>query len=486
MTTSDTFFAISAAEAGPPDSQTDVAVVGFGAAGTAAAIAACDTGAEVMVLERMGGPGGAAALAGGIIYLGGGTAVQRACGFEDSPANMAAFLRAACGPEVDEAKIVAYTEHSVEHFDWLVAQGLEFEHSFSHETQMETVGTEGLVYSGGEDAWPFVEIATPAPRGHLIRTPGSTGRLLMTTLTDAAIARGPQVSFDTRVERLIVEGGRVIGVVARRHGSSLVIHARGGVILTAGGFIYNDDMVRRNAPALLGASWKVGTEADDGRGIQMAQAVGARVKNMHAGEVALPIIPPRKLMEGIIINSRGQRFINEDTYNGRMGQAALFEQQGESYLVIDEASYVPNWMGLRATWVSESVSELEEEIGLPAGSLEATLEVYNRHAALGEDPVAHKDASLVHPLLGPLGVFDLRPTAIPYAAFTLGGLETTVAGEVLDLAGEPIPGLLAAGRTTSGVCSFGYCSGLSIGDSTMFGRFAGATAARAAKAAAPN
>ena len=50
---------------------------------------------------------------------------------------------------------------------------------------------------------------------------------------------------------------------------------------------------------------------------------------------------------------------------------------------------------------------------------------------------------------------------------------------MLDLAGAPIPGLFAAGRTTSGVCSFGYASGLSIGDSTLFGRFAGASAAAA-------
>ena len=72
--------------------------------------------------------------------------------------------------------------------------------------------------------------------------------------------------------------------------------------------------------------------------------------------------------------------------------------------------------------------------------------------------------------------FDLRIGPAPYAPFTLGGLETTVDGAVLDLAGDAIPGLFAAGRTTAGVCAFGYASGLSIGDSTMFGRFAGRAA----------
>ena len=126
-------------------------------------------------------------------------------------------------------------------------------------------------------------------------------------------------------------------------------------------------------------------------------------------------------------------------------------------------------------------AELESEIGLPPGSLEATVALYNRHAESNEDPVFHKNAHWVRPLRPPLGAFDLRLSAAPYAPFTLGGLETTVEGAVLDLAGDPVPGLYAAGRTTSGVCAFGYASGLSIGDATMFGRFCG----RAAAAAGP-
>jgi 3-oxo-5alpha-steroid 4-dehydrogenase len=239
-------------------------------------------------------------------------------------------------------------------------------------------------------------------------------------------------------------------------------------------------MLRRHAPTLLLGTWKVGTEADDGRGIEMAQAVGARVKNMHAGEVSLPIIPPRQLIEGIIVDGSGQRFINEDTYMGRVGQAALYEHEATCFLVIDEAGYEPNWMGLEASWVCETVDELEAEMGLPSGALDATLALYNRHAERRSDPVFHKRPERVRPLVPPLGAFDLRRGSAPYAPFTLGGLETTVAGEVVDLSGAPIPGLFAAGRSTAGICSFGYASGLSLGDSTLFGRFAGAAAATAA------
>ena len=90
----------------------------------------------------------------------------------------------------------------------------------------------------------------------------------------------------------------------------------------------------------------------------------------------------------------------------------------------------------------------------------------------------HKVPELLHPLLGPLGVFKLTPETIPYAVFTLGGVDTSVGGEVRSLDGSAIPGLFAAGRTTSGVSAFGYASGLSIGDSTFFGRLAGHSAAR--------
>lgn len=461
---------------------TDVVVVGFGAAGTAAALAARERGAAVLAIERTGGAGGAAALAEGIIYLGAGTPVQTACGFSDSVENMTAYLMAACGPEPDEAKVVAYAEGSLGHFDWLVAHGIEYDARLDEETQMAPRGTHGLVWSGGENAWPFNEIATPAPRGHLAKTKNATGWLLMQTLAEAALAAGVEVAYDTKVEQLVVDDGRVVGVVTQRYGERAVIMARRGVILTAGGFIWNDDMVRRHAPTLLNGTWKVGTEGDDGLAIEMAQSAGARVKNMHAGEVSLPIIPPRGLIQGIIVNGHGQRFINEDTYMGRVGQAALYDQGGACFLVVDEAAYEPNWMGIGASWVCETVGELEAEMGLAPGALEATVTLYNRHAATGSDPLFHKEAAWVRPLVPPLGAFDLRPGSAPYAPFTLGGLETTVAGEVLSLTGEAIPGLFAAGRTTSGICSFGYASGLSIGDSTMFGRFAGATAA----AAAPN
>jgi 3-oxo-5alpha-steroid 4-dehydrogenase len=432
------------------------------------------------MLERSGGTGGAAAQAGGIIYLGGGTATQIGAGITDTPEAMEAYLLAACGPAPDRAKIALYARESVAHHDWFVAHGVEFEPTLTEAVQMEPVGTEGLVWSGGENAWPFNASIPPAPRGHLAKTPNATGWLTMKCLHDSLAATSAEIRFDTSAERLIVDGSTVVGVRATSYGETHDFFARGGVVIAAGGFVHNEHLLSAYAPTVRTGSWKVGTDGDDGRGISMLIAMGAQMKSMHAGECALPLTPPKQLTTGILVNRLGQRFINEDTYNGRIGQRALYRHDATIYLIVDEEAYAPTWLGLKATVVAETVDEIERELGFVPGSLESTISLYNRYAEHGEDPLFHKDPAYVRPLVGPLGVMEVKPNTIPYAVFTLGGAVTTVDGEVVHVDGSTIPGLFAAGRTTSGICSFGYASGLSIGDSTFFGRRAGRAAAQRA------
>ena len=127
---------VEASEIESWDDTADVVVVGFGAAGSAAAFTAAEAGARVLVTERTSGPGGAAALAEGIVYLGGGTPVQEACGFPDSVDDMYRYMMAACGPDPDEAKIARYCAESLGHFDWLVARGVPFDPTFCADTSM--------------------------------------------------------------------------------------------------------------------------------------------------------------------------------------------------------------------------------------------------------------------------------------------------------------------------------------------------------------
>ncbi|MCC6849019.1 MAG: FAD-dependent oxidoreductase [Deltaproteobacteria bacterium] len=464
------------------DREADVVVVGLGCAGASAAIEAAEAGAETLVLERAGGGGGTSALAGGLIYLGGGTPVQEACGYHDTPDAMARFLTAACGPETDAAKIRAYCEESVAHFHWFEAHGVPFKRSFYPEPSMEPPTDDCLVFSGGEDAHPFDRLTPPVPRAHKPRHPNAAGGFLMQRLVAAAERSGAAVLADARVDTLVVErDGRVAGVVVRHDGREQAVRARRAVVLAAGGFIQNDDMLRRHSPLLRKCSIRLGVEGDDGRAIRMAMGAGADVARMHAGEVAVPITPPRRLIRGILVTPAGQRFINEDAYYGRVGQEGLFRHGGRMFLIVDTAIYERNLAGFEPSFVEETIADLERAAGFPDGSLQRTVELYNRHAATGVDPLFHKHARFLQPLRdAPFAAIDCGTDKVVWATFTLGGLRTDVESAVLRPDGQVIPGLFAAGRTTSGIAAEGYVSGISIGDGTFFGRRAGRNAARGA------
>jgi len=459
--------------------ETDVVVVGFGAAGACAAIEAREAGADVLVLERAGGGGGTSAMSGGLVYMGGGTPVQQACGYEDSAEEMFRFLMAALGPEPDEAKIRLFCEQSVSHFHWLEAHGVPFKRSFYPEPGLEAPTDDCLVFSGGEDGYPFDRIARPAPRAHKPQHPAAAGGFLMQRLVAAAEKSGARIVCDARTETLVVaDDGRVVGVVAHHDGRERLVRARRGVVLAAGGFVKNEEMVARHQPRIAACSFKLGVDGDDGRAIRMAMAAGADAIRMDAAEVALPITPPRRLVRGIVVNRHGQRFINEDTYYGRVGQESLLRHDGRVFLVVDNDVYERNAMGWEADFVEETIEELERSAGFPQGSLQATVELYNRFAARGEDPVFHKVPALLQPLVAPpFAAIDCATDKVLWAVFTLGGLHTRPTGEVLDPGAGEIAGLYAAGRTTSGIAAYGYCSGISLGDATFFGREAGRRAA---------
>ncbi|MEU1953523.1 FAD-dependent oxidoreductase [Nocardia rhamnosiphila] len=470
------------------DYQADVVVVGYGVAGASAAIEAARAGADVLVLERTGGWGGAAALSGGFIYLGGGTALQKALGFEDTPENMERFLMAALGPGADEAKIHDYCQGSVEHFEWLVAQGVPFKEEFWGEPGWEPPADQGLMFSGGENAAPYSTLASPAPRGHLPRmadkhtSEKGGGFMLMKPLTDTAESLGVRAEYDVRLQCLIVhESGRVAGVVAKRYGKPVYVRARRGVVLATGSFAYNQQMVEAYTPLLVNRP-AAAIEEHDGIGILVAQALGAQLAHMDAIEVAI-FADPQMIARGILVNGRGQRYIPEDSYPSHIGQSTLIRQNNEAFLIIDESSLeeanksVSSSAAMRSvppTWVAESVAELESDIGFPAGVLQATVEVYNRHAKDGADPVLGKKTQWVKTIGTPLAAYDLRNRT---GGFTLGGLRTDLDSRVVHVSGGPIPGLFAAGRCTSGISAGGYVSGASLGDGSFYGRRAGRAAA---------
>jgi 3-oxo-5alpha-steroid 4-dehydrogenase len=468
------------------DDTADVVVVGLGCAGASAAIGAAERGLDVVAIERQGAAGGTSAMSGGLIYLGGGTPVQRACGFEDDADTMFTFLQAATAPHgstdpadrPDLARLREYCDESVTHFQWLEDHGVPFRAAFCDEPNRESADDSGLVFSGGEDSRPFCDIARPAPRGHKPRFPDSAGNFLMQCLGRSVAATSTRVTVDARADRLVVDDdGAVVGVAVRHDNTTRYIRARRGVVLASGGFAYNDAMLAAHCPEAMhpDPAWRIGTDADDGRGIRLGLGAGGAPLRLDAFECALPLGPPHRLCRAILIDRSGRRFVNEDTYTGRIGWKALMEHAGDVFMVLDEAIYERNLLGLRFSYAAETVEELARDLGVPEDALADTVAHYNEHATHGVDPEFGKLPPFVRPLVPPLGAIDLGvDRGAIYATFTLGGLAADVDGRVLGANGEAVVGLFAVGRAGASLAAGGYVSGISLGDGTFFGRRAGA------------
>ena len=320
--------------------------------------------------------------------------------------------------------------------------------AFCDEPNRESVDDSGLLFSGGEDTYPFDEIAVPAPRGHKPQYIDSAGGFLMERFGAAVSTSGARVAADTRAETLVVDDGEVVGVRVRTDDGPGAIGARGGVIVAAGGFIHNEAMVAEHCPLahVPDAACRIGTPADDGRGIRMGLGAGAVTTRLDTFECALPLGPPHRLARGILVNRHGERFINEDAYTGRIGFHALRDQDGFVYMITDDVIHEPNLIGLRVRYAAATPEELAADLDVPPDALARTVREYNGAAARGVDPAFHKRAPYVQPIGVPpasgIGAVDLRVDhGAIYATFTLGGLITDRDGAALDDAGHRIPGL---------------------------------------------
>jgi succinate dehydrogenase/fumarate reductase flavoprotein subunit len=464
--------------------EADVVVVGLGGAGACAALEARAAGASVIALERAWKAGGTSAQASGQLYMGGGTPLQKACGFEDDPEEMFKYLVASCGPGADEQKLRVYCERSVEHYHWITGQGVPFKQTFLPvEVGTDPYTDDGLSYTGSELAWPFREIAKPAPRGHTAQQVGeNAGQLMMDILLRNVESAGVTVVPDALCEPLVVDAdGRAVGVVAKVGGEERCVRARRGVVLTAGGYIHNKAMLERYAPVTRRARFRLGCDGDDGRGIRMGMGARGDAIRMEAACIVVPFSRNRRFVKGVLVNEQGQRFCAEDLYQSLLGEIGMWRQNGRIWLVLDDALFEKPQLPTEIVAVAETFEDLEREAKVfPAGSLVRTLRDYNAGAARGEDPVFHKEGRWLQPLAKPpYVVLDLTIEKYPFwSAFTLGGLHTRPTGEVLDADGCVVPGLYAAGRNASGLPAHGYNSGLSLADATFSGRLAGAAAAQ--------
>lgn len=482
---------LGVADVSPWSDDVDVVVVGFGIAGGCAAVTAAENGARVLVLEKAAAAGGTTSMAGGHFYLGGGTAVQQATGHEDSAEEMYKYLVAVTeDPELD--KIRAYCDHSVEHFDWLESLGFQFERSYYPGKVVVPPGTEGLSYTGNEKVWPFIDQAKPAPRGHSVPVPGELGGadMVIQLLLKRAAELGVQFRYETGATNLVIADGAVQGVAWKHFTETGAVKAK-SVIIAAGGFAMNAEMVAQYTPELgqerktkhhgVVAPYILGNPNDDGLGIKLGVSAGGVAKNLDQAFITAAAYPPEILLTGVIVNKDGKRFVAEDSYHSRTSAFVLEQPDHAAYLIVDEAHMqMPEMPLIKFIDGYETIAEVEQALGIPAGNLAATLQRYNAGAAAGVDPDFHKQPDYLAPQdTGPFAAFDLTLGVAMYSGFTMGGLTVSLDGEVLDESGAVVPGLYAAGACASNIArdGKGYASGVQLGEGSFFGRRAGRHAA---------
>jgi len=527
------------------DREVDVVIVGFGGAGSAAALEARSEGADVLVIDRFAG-GGATARSGGVVYAGGGTIPQRQAGYADDAEQMFNYLRLEVRDAVDEPTLRSFCEQSLDQLHWLEGLGVPFPASevAPHKTSYpENACT--LYFSGNELAAPFSQNARPAPRGHRAAGEGNTGSVLFQHLCEATRASGAEIRRTCQARRLICGSqGEVAGVeilefdpprlwrglhsllfelgswgailspalvpfcqrrlasLEQRYGRTSRIRARGGVVLCAGGFGFNAEMMKQHT-GWFRLARPLGTLGDDGSGIALGQSVGGAVGEMSSCSAWRFINPPAAFTRGILVDQSGERICSEEYYGGTLGQRLATRDGGRGFLIIDAEQWSMaraevregSMIGFQTVTAlinlylnrkkAGSLDELGARCGMPPGALATTVEKYNSDAREGGSDLLGKSAELVQPLhTAPFYAIDCSfdSALFPTPCMTLGGLRVEGAsGRVLRADGSTIAGLYAAGRNAVGVSSRAYMSGLSIADCFFSGRNAGRHAARSAR-----
>lgn len=444
-----------------------VVIIGGGLAGCAALLAACEAGHEAILLEGTREIGGSTVLSSGLSAFP-GTDEQRSQGIEDSVDLLREDLLRTGKHQNDPDLVDLYCAHALETYQWLKGHGVRYGHV--HAASGQTV-----------------------PRSH----PSDTSRMLE-LLVDAAHELGGRVFTGVRAQRLIRDGDRVAAVSIESPRGDQTIEA-GAVVLATGGFSMNADLLTRFAPRMAQA-FQAGGAGCQGDGLLMGWDLGAGfidtpfIKGTygiyaepHESEHGTGIHAIYK--GGIAVNSAGERFCDESLPYKVVGDASLDQPGGITHQIFDEqvlAAADPevaifDFTGRKAVGMLEqadTLAELGTTLGLPEGSLEATVADYNRRVREGEPDEfgrQHQAGSVgeLFPLDQP-PFYAHRSGTVVLATYC--GLTVDTELRVLDVFGMEIPGLYAAGEVIGGFHGDGYMTGSSIGKSGIFGRLAGQSA----------
>ena len=438
----------------------DVLIVGEGIAGCTAALAAAAKGARVLVIEKAPKdvPHANTAFSGGSFRR-----TSQAYPAEKFYQDMMSLSEGRANPELTRTMV----EGSLKARDWLAELGV--------------------------------------PWNSKSRDPGAAdqvegqGKALAQILRRAVAARDIPTLHETEADSLILEREKIRGVRVKTKQGSSEMRSR-AVILAAGGFQANPEMVRRyigpggNHLVLRGSPYNTGG------GIRMALEMGAKIDWMddfHGGlihygykkylaEGAMAGMRSMKKYEvGILVNQEGKRFVDEgehrsDKTYAKFGKmVALTQPDGVAYVIFDsttKGTINPDYNGPeRGPVEAASIRELATKLGIDPAALEHTVTNYN-------DSIQGEKCLSLKP---PKTNFACKIETPPFCAykvtggftFTFGGIWTDTKAQVLDRNLKPIGALYAAGEITTGIFYGNYAGGSSLPRCAVYGRIAGESAA---------
>ncbi|MBM3572689.1 MAG: FAD-dependent oxidoreductase, partial [Alphaproteobacteria bacterium] len=444
-----------------------VLIVGAGAAGLTAGLAARASGAEVVVLERDASPGGSTALSSGFVPAA-GTSFQAKAGIADSAERFARDIQAKAKGGADPGLVTALSSAIGPTIDWLARdQGVPFD-----------VMTDFLYPGHG------------VHRMHAV--PERTGAALMEYLAAAAKRAGVDIVPSAHVHGLYADASsRVAGAAFDRPDGTVERIGCDALVLACSGFAGNPALVARHIPEMADALF-FGHVGNTGDALAWGEGLGATLRDMTAyqghGSVATPhsiLVTWALMMEGgIQVNTRGERFSDEHQGYSEQSVAVLAQPGGVAWNIYDDRRHAlglsfPDYRaavaagGVRA---AADAGALAARCDLPVATLARTLnQTYDYAAGRAADPFGRDFTA--KPALTP----PFRAVKVTGALFhTQGGLAIDGAARVLRPDGTALPNLFAAGGAACGVSGahvWGYLSGNGLLAAIGLGRLAGADAA---------
>ncbi len=468
--------------AGEAHYKADVAVIGGGGSGLAAAIAAHQAGAKkVIVLEKLGFMGGSTNVSEGALNAV-DPARQGKQGIKDS-IEFFADQTLKGGHNKANPELVKYlAQNAMSAVEWLESMGVKFK---------DEIGTAtGALWQRSH--YP----ATPSGNTYI--------RTFEQVVRDSNGAI--EVLTDTPVSSITQVDGRIAGVVAQHFGQKVVVDAD-AVVIATGGFGANVEFRQKVNTGV----WKevkldnsIGTtniqKAAQGDGLRMAQKLGANLIGLDDIQLHPCGTPGTGLMENIrtsgrnrvFVNIDGDRFVNEGAARDVLAKAIFAQPKGTYWVVVNHVRYpsrdwvdangatIANMVALGSVVEANTLEELAQKTGMKAADLKKSIDDYNAVVSgKAKDKFGFEANNKADKLMTEGPWYACRK--VPTVHHTMGGIQINTKAQVINTEGKVIPGLFAAGEVTGGIHGSNRLGGNAIADVMVYGRTAGTNAAQFAQ-----